>query len=105
MGYIFLTYVRTMFDWDLSHDVAVQWITSCHKNGMTTPVVTLWREHVTSLSTSMSTTRFYIEPMFILKAIKSNFKWSYDKQNPTPVVISYAIYKTPEGSFHKFHMK
>ena len=34
-------------------DVAVfQWITSCHKNHMTTRVLTLLREYVTSLTTS-----------------------------------------------------
>ena len=58
----------------LSHDVAViQWITSCHKNCMTTRVITLWREHVTSLTASVSTMRFLIEIMFNLKAIKSHF--------------------------------
>ena len=40
----------------LSHGVAViQWIISCHKNRLTTRVITLWRERVTSLTTSMST--------------------------------------------------
>ena len=59
----------------LSHDVAViQWITSCHKNRMTTRVITLLRVHVTSLTTSVSAMRFRIEIMFILKAIKSHFK-------------------------------
>ena len=33
--------------------------------------------------------RFLIEIMFILKAIKSHFSGSYDKQNLTLVVISY----------------
>ena len=46
----------------LSHNVAViQWITSCHKNRMTTRVITLWRERVTLLTTSMSTLRFLIK--------------------------------------------
>ena len=31
---------------------------SCHKNRMTTRVITFWREHVTSLTTSVSTMRF-----------------------------------------------
>ena len=50
---------------------------------------------------------FLIEIIFILKAIKSYFKGSYDKQNLTLVVISYEIYKKKlaEGSFHEFHMK
>ena len=40
----------------LSYDVAVfQWITSCHKNRMTTRVITLLRESVTSLTTSVTT--------------------------------------------------
>ena len=74
---------------NLSYDVAViQWITSCHKNRMTTRVITHWREHVTSLTTSMSQIRFYINIMFILQAIK------FYKQNLTLVVISYRLYKT-----------
>ena len=40
----------------LSYDAAVfQWITSCHKNRMTTRVITLLREYVTSLTTSVTT--------------------------------------------------
>ena len=40
----------------LFYDVAVfQWITSCHKNRMTTRVITLLREYVTSLTTSVTT--------------------------------------------------
>ena len=43
----------TVVQLDLSHDVAViQWIASCHKNRMTTRVVTLWRVYVTSLLSS-----------------------------------------------------
>ena len=37
---------------------------------------------------------FPIEILIILKAIKSHFKGSYDKQNLTLVIISYEIYKT-----------
>ena len=37
---------------------------------------------------------FHIELMFILTAIKSRFKGSYDKQNLILVVISYEIYET-----------
>ena len=33
-----------------------------------------------------------IKIMFILKVIKSHFTGPYDKQNLTPVVISYGIY-------------
>ena len=79
----------------LSYDVAViQWITSCQKNHMTTRVITLWRVHVTSLTTSMSTMLFRLEILSILKAIKSDFKGSYDKQNLTLVLISYEMYET-----------
>ena len=78
-----------------SYDVAViQWITSCHKNRMTIRVITLWCEDVTSLTTSVSTMRFLLEVLPILKAIKSHFKGSYDKQNLTLVAISYEIYET-----------
>ena len=61
---------------------------------MTTPVITLWRVHVTSLTTWVSAMHFRIEIMFILNAIKSYFKGSSDKQNLTLVVISYKIYET-----------
>ena len=64
---------------------------SCHKNRMTSREITLWREYVTSFTTSVSTMRFLIETLSILKAIKSNSKGSYDKQNLTPVVISYEM--------------
>ena len=75
----------------LSYDVAViQCMTSCHKNRMTT----LCRERVTSLTTFVSTIRFLNEIMLILKAIKSHFKGSYDKQNLILVVLSYKIYET-----------
>ena len=46
----------TSYDNYLSYDAAVfQWITSCHKNRMTTRVITLLREYVTSLTTSVTT--------------------------------------------------
>ena len=48
---------------------------------------------------------FLIEIMIILKAIKSRFKESYDKQNLTLVVIYMKFMKLAGGSFHKFHMK
>ena len=80
----------------LSCDVAViQWITSCHKNRMTTPVIiTLWRVYVMSLTASVSTMRVLNAIMHILEAIKSHFKGSYDKHNLTLVVIPYEIYET-----------
>ena len=57
---------------------------------MTTRVRKLWRERVTSLTTM----RFHIELMCILKATKSRFQGSYNRQNLTLVVISYEIYET-----------
>ena len=84
-----------VFKSNLSYDVAVtQWIKLCHKNRMSTRVITLWRVHVTSLATSVSTMRFLIEVLIILKATQFYFKQSYDKQNLTLVVISYEIYET-----------
>ena len=63
----------------LSYDVAViEWITSCNKNCSTTRVITVWRVHVTSLTTSVSIVRFLAEIMFILKAMKSLLKRLYD---------------------------
>ena len=53
----------------LSYGIAViQWIMSCHKNRMTTRVMTLRHEYVTSLTTSVSAMRFFIEIMIIVKA-------------------------------------
>ena len=58
----------------LLYDIAIiQWITSCLKNRITTRVITLSRVDVTSLTTSVSTMRFLIEIMIILKAIKNPF--------------------------------
>ena len=51
-----------------------------------------WTRNV--IKTSVPTMRFVIEIMFILKAIKSHFKGSYDKQNLTLVAISYEICDT-----------
>ena len=88
----------------LSYDVAViQWI-MCLKNRMTTFNNTVLCVYVTSLTTSVLAMGFVLE-MFILKAIKSHFKGSYDNQNLTLVVMSYEIYELAEVSFHKFHMK
>ena len=74
----------------LSSDVAViQWITLCHKNGMTTRVIALWHIHVTSLTTSVSTMRFLIEILSILKA-------------PNPILKGHMIKRVLlSWSFHK----
>ena len=68
-----------------------------------TRVIALWRERVTSLTTSVSTMRFLLEILSILKAIKSSFIGPYDKQNLTLVVISYEIYDhSPKARFINF---
>ena len=55
--------------WKLSYAaVVIQWITSGHKNRITTRVKTLWRVLIMSLTTSMSTMRFLIDIMFILES-------------------------------------
>ena len=76
-----------------------------HKNCMITCVITLWLVAVTSLTTCVLAMLFLLEILSILKAIKSDFNGSYDKQNLTQMVISYEIMKLAEGSFHIFHMK
>ena len=43
-----------------------------------------------------------IEIMFILSAIKSHFKGSYDKHNLTLVVVSYEIYETRQKAVIRF---
>ena len=47
------------------------------------------------IANAMPTMRFLTDIIFILKALKSHFKRSYDKQNLTHA----------QGSFHKFHIK
>ena len=58
---------------------------------MTTRVITLWRVHITSLTMYVAIMCFLIEKIFILKAIKFNFKESYEKQNFNLVVISFLV--------------
>ena len=72
---------------------------------MTTRVITLWRVHVMSLTTSVSTIHFLIEIKIILKAIKSSLKGSYDKMNLKHMAILYEFMKLAEDLFHNFHMK
>ena len=64
MAFLKVAMLKLLFEFDvvtfaqeiLSYDVAVfQWMTSCHKNRMTTRVITLLREYVTSLTTSVTT--------------------------------------------------
>ena len=85
--------------------IHVYHMTSCHKNRMTTRVITLWRLDVTSFTTSVSTMRFLSEIMLILKAIKSHFSGSYDKQNLHSWSFHMKFMKRAFGEFNKFHMK
>ena len=73
----------------LSYDNAViQWLTSCHKNSMTTLYITLGYWHVTS-DAVRDNVMFSIESMSTFKAIKSHLKMSYellhDKTNKVSV--------------------
>ena len=66
---------------------------------MTTRVITLWRMHVTSLTSSISAMHFLTDVMFIVKAMKYHFKESYDKQNLACLFISYEINETSQRLF------
>ena len=89
----------------LSSDVAAnQWITLYHKNHMTTCVISLWREEVTSLTTSLSTMCFLVN-MFNLKAIKSNFKGHIINRILHSWSFHMKFMKLAQGLFHKFLMK
>ena len=77
-----------------------QWITSCNKSVITTRVLTLLLEYVTSLTTSVTTkddvrnnnVNFHWIYMYVyFKRDKIVFKKSYDKMNLTLMVISYEI--------------
>ena len=108
-GYIVCHFlIGVVIRYNLSIDVSgIQWNTSCHKNRMTTCVITLWRERVTSLITSVPTMRFLLEILSVLKAIQSNLILKGHMINR--ILHSWSIHmnimKLAEGSFHKFHMK
>ena len=74
---------------------------------MTTHVLTLLREYVTSLTTSVTTMLIFIgyTCMFTLKAIKSYLRSYMIKTNLTLMVISYKLIQLTEGLFNKFHVK
>ena len=72
---------------------------------MTTRVMTLWRVHVTSLTTSVSKMRFLIEIMFILKAIKNILMVYMINRILHSLSFNMNFMKLAEGSFHKVHMK
>ena len=71
---------------------------------MTTRVITLWREHETSLTASVSTMRFHIE-LIILKAINPVLK----DHTINRILHSWSFHMKftilAKGSFHKFHIK
>ena len=79
--------------------LASLWITPCHKNRMTTRVITLWRVCITSLTTFVSIICFPIELMLIFMILKSRFKRLYNKQNLTLVVIFMKFMKLAEVSY------
>ena len=61
---VYFSFFHIVYNFFLSYDVAViQWITSCHKNRMTSRVIILWHVHVTPLTTSRSALCFLIERM------------------------------------------
>ena len=79
----------------LSYDVAVvQWITSCYKTLYGHICNNTKAQTRNVIDNVRVNNAFLIEIMFNLKAIKSHFKGSYDKQNLTLVVISSEIYET-----------
>ena len=94
---------ESMSKFNLSYDVAViQWITSCHKNHMTTHVITLWRVCVMSLTTSMSTMHFDIELMFILKARKSPLRVIWSTESYTRGHFMWNLWNSPKARFINF---
>ena len=86
------------------YHVTSLWITSCHKNRMTTRVITLWRKGVTSLTSFVSTMHFLIEIMLLLKAIKSFLKGHMINRILHEWSFHMKFMKLAEGSFNKFHM-
>ena len=83
---------KVISDCFISYEVVLNLrIKSCYKNRMITRVITLLHVYVTSLTTSMSTTHFLTEIVFITKAIKFHFNGSYDKQKLSLVVVLYEI--------------
>ena len=91
-----------LFSYDI---VVIQWITSCHKNRMTTRVITLRRVHVMSLTRTVSSVRFLLEILFILKAIKSILKSHMINRILHSWSFQIKLMKLAKGSFHKYYMK
>ena len=71
---------------------------------MTARVITLWRVDLTSLATFMSTMRFLLTIVSILKAIKSSFKGHMINRSLHSWSFQMKFMKRAFGSFHKFHM-
>ena len=87
----------------LSYDVAVfQWITSCNKSVMTTCVLTLLREYVRSLTTSVTTMLIFIGNLSILKAIKLYLRGHMIKRILHSWSFHMKFIKLAKGSFNKF---
>ena len=90
---------------NLSYDVTVfQWITSCNKSVMTTRVLTLLREYVTSVTTSVTTMLIFVGNMSTLKAINSYLRSHMIKRILHSWSFHIKFIKLAEGSFNKFHM-
>ena len=90
----------------LSYDVAVfQWIRSCNKSVMTTPVLTLLWEYATTLTTSVTPMLIFTGNMSTLKAVKSYLRSHIIKRILHSWSFHMKFIKHAECSFNKFHMK
>ena len=72
---------------------------------MNTRALTLLREYVTSLTTSVTTIQIFVENMSTLKVIKSSFKNHMIKRFLRSWSSQIKFSKLAEGSFNTFHMK
>ena len=103
---IIQTHYKNAKEYCLSYNVAVfQWITSCNTSVMTTHVLTLLREYVTSLTTSVTTMLIFIGNMSILKAIKLYLRCHMIKQILHLWSFHMKFIKLAKVLFNKFHMK
>ena len=67
---------------------------SCHKNHMTTGVITLWHMHVNVIDNVGINNEFSYWNNVHFEGDKIPFKGAFEIQNLTRVVISYEIYET-----------
>ena len=97
---------RTSWEFHLSYyDLTViQWIMLCHKNRVTTRVITVWCLHVTSLTTSVSM-RFLTEILLTSKAIKFHLKDPMINRILHSWSFHMKFMKLAKNWFHKFHVK